>query len=167
MTYLCGVCGKTHEEALKDWAFQLPDVLWAIPEPERSSRARFTSDLCGLGSRYFVRCVLPIPLAGQSDSFGFGVWAEIGAATFKRCLELYDKDAQGEPEAAARIANALKPYPQALGAPAWLRFRSSSQRPTLHLPDSDGGVLAREQRSGIDDARYHQILEILLTPPAA
>jgi hypothetical protein len=165
MAYVCGVCGGTHDEALKDWAFQLPDDVWAIPEPERSTRARFTSDLCSLGPRYFIRCVLPIPLAGQSDRFGFGVWAEIGAATFKRSLELYDKDAGGEPKAAARVANALKPYPQSLGAPAWLRFGPASQRPTLHLLDSDGGVLAREQRSGIDDARYHEIVEILLTPP--
>ena len=33
--YVCSVCGKEHAGLPTDWAYKLPDDLWALPEPER------------------------------------------------------------------------------------------------------------------------------------
>lgn len=39
--FVCLICGKHHEGYTTDWAYKLPDEVWAIPESERSEQARF------------------------------------------------------------------------------------------------------------------------------
>jgi hypothetical protein len=53
--FICGTCGKEYAGLITDYGFKLPDVVWAIPEPERSIKAKFDTDLCRLGGRYFIR----------------------------------------------------------------------------------------------------------------
>jgi ribosomal protein L34E len=95
--FLCGICGKEHAGVPTDHAYKLPDIVWAIPEPERSARAKFSSDLCQLGERYFIRGVLHVPFSEAEGDFGWGVWAEVEWPVFERYLKLYDEDGSTEP----------------------------------------------------------------------
>jgi hypothetical protein len=160
-TFTCSICGDVHEGLPTDWAYTLPDDVWAIPEAQRSDAAQFNSDLCRYGQRYFIRCLLPLALPGAGSEFNFGAWAEVERTVFERYYELYDEDGRGEPPYPARLANALSPYPGSLGAAVELQFRDPTTRPSLRLPEDSTSLLASEQRSGIDGVRHHEILDIL------
>jgi hypothetical protein len=159
--FTCSICGEEHEGLATDWAYALPDVVWEIPEGERAERARFNNDLCQFGERYFIRCMLEIPFADVPGYFGWGAWAEVNWPTFERYLELYDEDGSSEPAAEGVLANELSPYSGSLGTPVIIKFRDAKNRPSLHLKPEFAGLLAVDQRAGIDEARYHQILGVI------
>lgn len=159
--FICATCGERHEGLSKDRGFTLPDEVWAIPEDERDGQARYNDDLCQWGDRHFFRCILPVPLKGTDDSFGWGVWVEVEPEVFERYLELYEEDGRDEPPVPGKLANRLEPYPgTSLGTRLLVQFQTPDQRPILTLPEGDKSRLAQEQRDGIDAARHHEILEI-------
>lgn len=145
-----------------DWGFGLPDEVFALPEAELDAQVRHDDDLCQWGDRYFIRCILPVPLKGGSDYFGWGAWAEVDAEVFQRYLDLYEEDGREEPPHPAKLANALAPYPgSTLGTRLLIQFQTPDERPTLTLLETDKSRLAEEQRDGIDAARHHEILVVL------
>ena len=157
----CATCGQEHEDLSRDWGFSLPDEVWAIPEDERDAQASYDDDLCQWGDRFFIRCILPVPLTGEDDYFGWGVWAEVEAEVFERYLDFYDADGREEPPHPAKLANRLAPYPgTTLGTRMLIQFQTSDEPPTLRLSEGDKSRLAQEQRDGIDAARHHEILEV-------
>lgn len=160
-SFICSICGQEHGALITDWAFKLPDEVLAIPEVERSEKARFNNDLCQFDNRNFIRCVLDVPFTEGLDSFGWGAWAEVDWSTFERYLQLYDEDGTSEPTRAGKLANALPAYPGSLGSPVVLQFMDPSKRPSLSLATSDESLLAREQRTGVGESRYHEILNII------
>ncbi|MDZ5647329.1 DUF2199 domain-containing protein [Nitrospirillum sp. BR 11828] len=159
--YICSVCGEAHEGLPTQWAWRLPDVVWAIPAENRETAADFTDDVCAYDGRFFIRCVLSIPFTHQAEFFGWGVWAEIGRAAFLRYLEIYNEDATDEPPVPGTLANAIACYGAPLDQPVLVRFGTATRRPTLHLPKDDTSLLAREQRAGIGANRHHEILQAL------
>jgi len=160
-SFICGTCGKEHAGLITDYGFKLPDVVWGIPEPERSIQAKFDTDLCRLGGRYFIRCVLQVPFIGMEGSFGWGVWAEVPWSVFERHLEIYAQDGSNEPAHEGTLANAIPVYENTVGVPVLLQFGAQTKRPCLRMLAEDHSKLAEEQRAGIDDARYHEILNQL------
>ncbi len=159
--FTCSICGERHEGLPTDWGYALPDVVWALPESERAEKARFGSDLCQFGERYFIRCVLAVPLKDTAGDFGWGVWSEVGWDVFERYLEIYDQDGSGETPHRGTLANRLPVHPSSLGAPVLIQFRDPTRRPSLSLPPDDESPLANEQRKGIDTARHHEIVDII------
>lgn len=160
-TFVCSVCGQEHVGLVTDWAYKLPDEVWAIPEAERSEKARFNTDLCQFDERSFIRCVLEVPFTETSGNFGWGAWAEVDWPTFERYLELYDEDGNSEPTHLGKLANALPGYAASLGTEVVIQFRDPSKRPSLYLKPDDESRLALEQRVGIGEGRYHEILNIV------
>lgn len=159
--FSCPICGDRHDDLSRDWGYGLPDEVWALPEEERDSQVRFNDDLCQWGERYFIRCILPVPLKGTDDYFGWGPWAEVDAEVFARYLELYDEDGREEPPVPGKLANRLEAYPGVtLGTRVLIQFQDPGERPILTLLENDKSRLAQEQREGIDAARHHEILEI-------
>jgi len=43
--FTCPHCGTTHEGDPTDWGWTLPDEVWAIPEEQRETEARFNEKL--------------------------------------------------------------------------------------------------------------------------
>ena len=159
--FTCSICGEEHDGLVTDWAYKLPDEVWEIPESERAEKARFNNDLCQFDERNFIRCVLDMPFTNAPGSFGWGAWAEVDWPTFERYLELYDEDGSSEHAHIGTLANNLPAYPGSLATPVSIQFREPTKRPSLFLKPEDGSRLAIEQRAGIDDARYHEILGLM------
>ena len=156
--FVCSICGKSHKGLPTDFAYRLPDDVWAIPAQERDSRAKWTSDLCQFGKRFFIRCVLQIPFTERPDNYGWGVWVEVPKASFQRYVEIYDQDTTDEPEMVGLLANRVPVHPRSVGAQVQIHFGSAGQRPVVRFPSSARHAFAREQRAGISEARYHEIL---------
>lgn len=149
------------QELSLDWGFELPDEVWALSEVDQDEQVRYSDDLCQWGDRFFIRCILPVPLKGQNDYFGWGAWAEVDAEVFERYLDLYDADGREEPPHPAKLANKLAPYPgTTLGTRLLIQFQDPDERPTLILLEGDKSRLAQEQRDGIDAARHREVLEV-------
>jgi hypothetical protein len=159
--FTCSICGKEHDGLVKDLGYKLPDVVWNIPEPERSEKARYSDDLCRFGERYFIRCVLAVPFTEASGEFGWGAWAEVDWSVFKLYLEFWGKDGSSEPVREGTLANSLPAYEHSLGMPVLIQFMEPTKRPSLRLKRGSESQLAIEQREGIDVARYHEILSII------
>lgn len=157
-SFICSTCGETHEGLPTDHGWKLPDDVWAIPEHERSSKAKFDSDLCQLGSRFFIRCILKVPFNEQPEYYGWGVWVEVAESDFYRYVELFDKDGSAERSVPGTLANAMPGYPPTLGLTVDVQFQDSTSRPTIAVPTGEH-PLAAEQAKGVDNRRYHQILE--------
>jgi hypothetical protein len=117
-SFVCSTCGETHDGMPTDHGWKLPDVVWDIPDGERSARAKFNGDLCQFGDRFFIRCVLKLPFNDQSGYYGWGVWVELAETAFHRYVEIYDKDGSGEPMVRGSIANEIPGYPATLGFPS-------------------------------------------------
>lgn len=156
--FTCSICGEEHDGLLTDWAYKLPDEVWALSECTRAEKARFTDDLCQFDERNFIRCVLDVPFQDSSGSFGWGAWVEVDWPTFERYLELFDEDGSWEPAHAGTLANNLPAYPGSLGTAVTIELRVPTKRPGLSLKPEDESRLAVEQRGGIDVTRYHEIL---------
>jgi len=156
--FVCGVCGETHAGLTTDWAYTLPDEVWALSDPEKATRAKYDSDLCRLDERYFVRGILPLPLIDGVGNFCWGAWAEIEPAAFFRYVELYETDGSNEPPCAGKLANDLSVYGETIGVPILVQFGDPTTRPTFTVVSDDNSLLAREQRQGIDTARHHEIV---------
>ncbi len=159
--FTCSICGNEHDGTVTDWAYKLPDIVWDIPESERSEKARFNDDLCQFGERYFIRCVLGVPFTEASGEFGWGAWAEVDWSIFKLYMELWDQDGSSEPVREGTLANNLPAYEHSLGTPVLIQFRDPTKRPSLHPKQDDQSQLAIEQREGIDAVRYHEILSVI------
>ncbi len=158
LKFQCSVCGKYHEGLPTDTAYKLPDEVWALNETERKAKAKYTTDLCQLGSKYFIRCLLQIPFIEQSGYYGWGIWCQVEWPVFQRYLDLYEVDATNEPRVPGTVANAIQEYGNTLGLPVEIQFQLSTQRPAVHFASDQKHALAQEARGGISAARYHEIL---------
>jgi len=156
-SYVCSVCQRSHEGLPTDTAYTLPDDLWAIAAEEREGRAKWTTDLCQFGERYFIRGVLFIPFTERSGSYGWGVWVEVKSSDFKHYVALYDKDGSQEPKVSGLLANRVPLHEDSLGLPVLVQFGSSTQRPTITFPPEASHPFAVEQTEGVDENRLHAI----------
>src|SRR5262249_34861713 len=111
-----------------------------------------------LGDRFFIRAVLHVPFSEAEGDFCWGVWAEVERPAFKRYVELYDQDASREPPFAGTLANALPSYDDTLELPVQIQFQIQTRRPSVRVLPNASSRLAVEQQNGIDNARYHEIL---------
>lgn len=159
--FMCSICGQQHEGVVTNQAYTLPDDVWNLPETERAQKARFDNDLCQFGERYFIRGLLLVPFLSKPDAFGWGVWVEVEWPTFKRYLDLYEADGSSEPAHRGLLANDILAYPSSIGSDVYIHFRGASDRPLISAIPLDGSHLAREQQHGMNDVRYHQILDLI------
>ncbi len=74
---------------------------------------------------------------------------------------MYDQDGSNEPAHAGTLANEIPAYENMVGVPVLVLFGTQTKRPCLGMLPEDQSKLAEEQRVGIDDARYHEILDPL------
>lgn len=156
-SFVCSTCGDTHEGLPTDFGWRLPDEVWAIPEAERATRAKFDSDRCQLGDRFFIRCILALSFTEQPGYYAWGVWVEVRDSDFWRYIELYDKDGRAEPAIPGSIANAIPGHRSTLGLPVQVQMQGEKSRPSVRVVDGDH-PLSMEQRAGISNRRYHDIL---------
>jgi len=154
----CPCCGKEIEPYEMDVAFILPDTIFALPEDQRSARARAHSDLCSLDDRRcFIRGVVYVPVQQLDTLFGWGVWAEVAKDVFLRYQDIYDEDASAEPSAAGVLANIPPGYSE-IEQPLEIHFGPADQRPTF-TPSPTDSEFYREYVEGMPVRKWHSIME--------
>lgn len=163
----CPHCGDDVASHERDIGFQLPDVLFEMTEAECEARATVTDDLCTLDDeRFFIRGVLAVPLRGTDQAFGWGFWAEVSAEDFERYHAHFNDDGTDATPFRGTLANSAPGYPASIGLPLEIRLGAATERPDFRALDT-GHPVGREQASGIDLDRLHEIFEDAGLRPAA
>lgn len=152
-TWKCANCDAEH-----GWPFDLavsaPNV-WPHEfdyEPNGALRMEgdfLSEDFCVLGGEYFmVRAVLPIPVIGLKDQFGYGCWSSLSRENFEKYLDAFDT---GEYEVMGpwtgwlmnRLAEiAEEPDPIAVN----VQPRQGRMRPELWVMDEEHPLGAAQQQ---------------------
>ncbi|MER5185728.1 DUF2199 domain-containing protein [Streptomyces sp. NPDC002896] len=127
----CSCCGEPlPDERRIDVRFNLPDAALTAPEDARHSpgpAALLRVD--GVGS--FVRCLLPVRLTHETELV-LGVWLEVADATLRDVHAVWDDPAYVELTLRGTIANAIRPWGEALlGAPVTARVSDPGELPYL------------------------------------
>lgn len=158
--YRCPSCTEKHA-GFPALAYTLPDVIFALPVAERDVRAVVSSDLCILDdSRFFIRCVMEVPVLACADAIEYGPWVEVAARDFNRYALHFNVG--GHPNwvaAEGALANAYPASPQTtLGLSCMIRTaKHPSQRPGVEILDHTHALHA-EQLNGVDLPRAMAIV---------
>jgi hypothetical protein len=158
MAFYCPDCKEEHD-GLPDLGMDHPDAYFGVPEEEREERTWYTRDLCTITyedgqTDYFIRGVLYIPLEGEEQPFGIGVWVSQSKTNFERYVE-------GEEDTEPTfgwLANRVGFYEaDTLSLKARVHFSGGKMRPTIELEPTDH-PFAVDQREGISLAKAWKIV---------
>jgi hypothetical protein len=161
MPYQCAICGKEHDSLPMDIAFQKPEAYFRIPEAQRARRIKINADLCVIDDqRYFIRGLLPVPVLGTDQRFGWGMWAQVARKDYQRYRQLWNVDASAEPPFRGTLSASVPGYADLETLEVDIFPGKAADRPLFRLLPSDH-LLAQEQMHGITMDRVHEILETI------
>lgn len=152
--WTCADCEMPHIGMFHLAAFA-PDP-WPGPEqyePNHALRLEgdfLSEDFCVLGGQhFFVRCVLPIPVHGLDEAFGFGCWGTLRLENLQLYIDHFDSGTI-PPEAPffSWLCNAVKPFNLREPLACTMHPRAGRQRPYLYVTAPEH-PLATAQRDGI------------------
>lgn len=158
MPLKCSTCGKEHaKDELPDIGMHAPDPYLAVPEEERAERTTFTLDRCTVvddrGEQYFIRGVIFIPIHGQDEPFGLGVWVSQSRANYER----YARNEPMEPTFGWLVNHIAHYRETTFLLKTRVHFSDDGERPTIELEPTDH-PLAVDQRTGISLAHAWDIV---------
>ena len=114
--------------------------------------------MCELDGRSFIRGVLIVPVRGEVQGFGWGVWAEVTESAFRHYLEVWsNSDQSHESPFPGELANSLPGYEPTIGLAVELQLSGATTRPLFTVRDSLHS-LGRDQREGIP---FERVMEIM------
>ncbi|WP_045689673.1 DUF2199 domain-containing protein [Hymenobacter sp. AT01-02] len=146
MSYKCACCGQIHE-GLPDIGYSAPWPMYTIPEDKRESLVSLKNDTCVINKEeFFIRGVLEIPIIGQEETLGFGVWVSQSEKHFNCYLENPDIDEIGP--FFGWLCTEIKVCAPTLNLKTKAHFQGNGQRPIIELEPTDH-PLAVAQREGI------------------
>ena len=147
MSYVCKCCGEVHD-GLPDVGFDQPAYAADVPEDERAERVRLDEDLCVVDNEHhFIRGVLRLPVHGQDEPFGIGVWVSQKAENFWTYVEHFDSSEIG-PFFGWLSNDFVFGDMSALNLKTNAHFQGGTARPSIELEPTDH-PLSVAQRGGI------------------
>jgi hypothetical protein len=159
--YTCTICGRFHEEEMRDVRAGLPEAIFVLSDDERASRALLSpgGDFATLdGEQHFVRALLEVPIPSEEDCFGWGVWIRVTAEDRDDLVRRWvDPESVGR-SYAGRLATDLRAYASTLDLPGTLTLRAVDKLPGFELRDSEHPLVV-EQRAGISLDRARELAE--------
>jgi|tagenome__1003787_1003787.scaffolds.fasta_scaffold20696623_2 hypothetical protein len=156
--WTCSCCGTIFDTLPMDYAKLAPDNWFALPEAERETRARLSSDLCAIdGREYYVGGCVEIPVWDSPEMFVWGAWVSVSRESFFDILDKWDDPVAGEEEPhIGWLRSRFEGYPDAAAVCCRVHRRSKNLRPRIVLESADY-PMALEQRDGITLDRIKRI----------
>lgn len=147
MSYRCACCDQLRGD-LPDIGTDRPYQYWDVPEQERDQRICLTSDTCEIdGETFFVRAVIQIPVTGQDEEMGFGVWVSLSEDNYRACQ--WDPDSSGIGPFFGWLCIRISCFERDTALlKTRVHFQGKGLRPLVELEPTDH-PLARAQREGI------------------
>ncbi|HEX6536076.1 MAG TPA: DUF2199 domain-containing protein [Gemmatimonadaceae bacterium] len=163
----CPQCGDVHDLRDMQVGYARPDAYFAVPRDEREARVTFTPDLADIDrASWFVRGVLEVPIVGEPQPFGWGIWVQVSEDAFARYADASRNGADATlPSFPGRVGTQLPGYPRTLGVGVEVIPSREGYRPTFIVTE-ESHPLAVEQRGGIPMERVLEHLWPFLHPGA-
>lgn len=157
----CAHCGETHENLPTDFGWKLPDEVWELGEEVRQQYLEWSTDICHHEGRWFLRGVLGLPFTFAEGEWSWGCWAEVSEQAIGTLMQLNGEDGSNLPPQPGVLASEILGYHGSKGLPVLVHFGPPELRPLLSLAGDLDHALATDQRNGIDESKYHAILDSL------
>ena len=137
--------------------FRWPDPYFGVPEPERATRIKATSDTCSIDDEdFFIRGVILVPIRNHADHFGIGVWVSQKRENFQAYLDNFDSADIGP--FFGWLSNRIRFYqPETWALPTMAHFQGHNRRPLIKLKPSEH-PLYRDFAEGITMDRAWSIV---------
>ena len=160
--FQCRTCGEVHE-GIPGFGAAAPLSYYAIPETQRASRCKLSSDRCIIDDKwFFVRGCLEIPVHGTDEPLIWGVWVDLSEQSFLAWQKVSEQKCRSHVGPFFGWLNAwLKPYPETVNLKTKVHLRDDGLRPWIELEPTDH-PLAVEQRNGISIDRVAEIYSIMM-----
>jgi hypothetical protein len=159
--FTCTVCGRFHEEELRDVRAGLPQAIYELAPEEREQRATIApgGDFASLDDdRQFVRALVEIPMPAEGDRFAWGVWVRLTPEDLADVAERWVDEASAGRTYSGWLATDLSEYGPTVELPGTLRLQSAASLPLFEI-DVTTHPLAIEQRGGISLERARELAE--------
>lgn len=156
MSFKCHTCGLEHE-GLPHIGADYPDPYFDVPESERATRVKVTSDLCSIDDEdFFIRGVIEIHVHGQDHPFGFGVWVSQKKENFETYVENFESAEIGP--FFGWLSTRLACYTEdTFCLKTMAHFRGAKTRPFIEVERTDH-PLAIDQHNGISLERAWELV---------
>jgi hypothetical protein len=161
--YLCGCCGKFHDELPMSYGSPVPDYCYDIPSEEQEKRIEMNDDLCIIDDEhFFIRGCIEIPVIDGEGPFIWDVWVSLSEANFNKINDYWDVEGREEKleQMFGWLSTDIPCYPETINLKTNVHTRSLGIRPYIGLEPTNH-PLAIEQRKGITMERIKQIAEEL------
>jgi hypothetical protein len=156
MPFRCTVCDKIHDER-PDVGADKPDIWFGIPEAERVTRIKLTSDTCVVDDGfYLIRGVIRLPITDEPEVLGFGVWVSQKKENFETYLANYNTSKIG-PFFGWLCTNIRFYEAGTMHLKTMAHFQDGNKRPLIEIEPIDH-PLAVDQREGITLAKAWEIV---------
>lgn len=153
---LCPTCGEEHDLSEIEPYFDRPDEYFDIPSEERSERVWNAKELCVFWEtvdaprRHFMRAILPIPIRGETQDYGWGIWVEVAESDFAFTHDHWEDPAQASTAPFGGVlANALPDMPNTRGLVGKVQLTGPDTLPEFVLAVDVTHPLVREQHDGV------------------
>ena len=160
----CQSCGQPHPLEEVEGSFLLPDTVSTLGRFARLLRSKSERNFCVLDkSQYFVRCLLPIPVHDEDDSYCWGIWAELSSESFKRIKRTWNAPTkEQEPPFVGVLANNIPLYTASTaGLPVEIKHSAPGTAPMARITDFSH-PLGNEQRKGVSLGRAMEFNHFVL-----
>jgi len=163
--YMCRSCGTWHDERPTCFIVPLPEAVLQIREAERDDRVESGSDQCILdGKHFFVLGNLDVPVQGSEQVLRWTVWSTLSETNFRRASQLWETAGrESEPAYFGWLSNHIPGYASTINIKALVHTQEVGVRPQIKVVE-DGHQLTQEQREGIDDRRYDELIHAAWHP---
>ena len=159
--FRCPTSSRKYED-VPAIVYEMPDAIFSLSEDERTERADISSELCTLDvERYFVRCVLRLPIRDSQQTFDFGPWVEVSVADFARYAVHMQSSPRRLSTLPGQLANELPTFRGSLDLPVCFAYgEHAHDRPAVTVIDADHR-LSREQRCGVSVDRVVELISTM------
>ena len=157
MSFVCSVCGETHD-GFPALALKAPDH-WITLSPEQQALGKIDANLCASpDGHFFVRCVFVIPIVdGPEPNLELGPWSSLSEENFWRYVETFkDADQSKIGDMFGWLSNELRGFPNLINLKGRVWPQDNNKRPFLELEPTNHS-LSVAQREGITFEHAHQI----------
>jgi hypothetical protein len=143
-------------DGLPDIGVDKPALAQEIPLEQWAGRVVLSDDTCVIdGQEFFIRGVLIIPVQGDENGLGFGIWVSQKQEHFQAYLDSPDSADIGP--YFGWLATEIVPYAPTLNLKTMAYFQGNNQRPLIDL-EPTSHPLSLDYQNGISLERAWELV---------
>lgn len=158
----CSCCGKMIPISDLELSFERPDEIANLSSEEKDERCERSGDFYILDDeRYFIRCVIPLPVHECENYYAIGAWAEVSQSNYQKIWQLWDDENQcNEDPFSGVLANNIPLTDNSHNCSIAIRLNLKT-RPHIIIADETCSLF-QEQECGISIHRANEYSDTII-----